>query len=143
MSPPADPGRGRDYVIRTVRPHQGRILVTFEGVPDRTAAEALRGLAVCVRLEDLPPPAPDEVFIHELFGLRIRLVTAAPTDPDLGVLEDIRDAGGSEIWVIRDAQGREILFPAAADLVPEIDLDAGVAIIDPPPGLIELYQTEE
>ena len=48
--------------------------------------------------------------------------------------------GGAELWVIRDAAGNEILFPAADALVPEIDLDAGFVVIDPPPGLLELYQ---
>jgi 16S rRNA processing protein RimM len=142
LSPPADPGRGKDYAVRAARPHQGRILVTLDGVPDRTAAETLRGLAVCVPASKLDPPEPDEVFLHELLGLRVRLLGAKATDPDLGVLEDVRDSGGAELWIIRDAKGREILFPAADALVPELDLDARIAVIDPPPGLLELYQVE-
>ena len=140
LSPPENPDRGRDYVVRTVREHKGRILVTLDGVPDRTAAETLRGLAVCVRREDVPPPDPHDVFLHDLIGLRVRLLGAAATDPDLGILEDVLDAGGVELWRIRDPQDREILFPAVSQLVPAIDLDAGIVVIDPPPGLIELYQ---
>ncbi len=142
LAPPADPGRGRDYAVLAAREHKGRILATLEGVPDRNAAETLRGLAVWVRLEDLPPPDPDDVFLHELPGLRVRLASSAATDPDLGVIEDIQDAGGAELWIIRDSQGREILFPVADELVPEIDLDAGFVVIAPPPGLLELYQGE-
>jgi len=143
LSPPSDPGRGRDYVVRAARPHQERILLTLEGVPDRNAAETLRGLAVCVPLERLDPPSDDEVYLQQLFGLRVRLAGAAPADPDLGVIEDIRDLGGPEIWVIRDPKGREILFPAADEFVPDIDLDAGVVTIDPPPGLLDLYLVDE
>ncbi|MEL7640726.1 MAG: ribosome maturation factor RimM [Solidesulfovibrio sp.] len=142
LSPPSAPGRGRDYVVRAVRVHKERLLVTLDGIPDRNAAETLRGLSVCVPQSRLAPPDPDEVFLHELIGLRVRLVGAAPADPDLGVLEDVRDSGGAELWVIRDRQGREILFPAAAELVPAIDLEARVVVIDPPPGLLELYQGE-
>ncbi len=140
LSPPQTPGRGRDYAVRAVRVHKERLLVSFDGVPDRNAAEALRGLAVCLPSSRLAPPDPDEVFLHELLGLRVRLAGAAPSDPDLGVLEDVRDAGGAELWVIRDAAGSEILFPAAEELVPEIDLEARLVVIDPPPGLLELYQ---
>lgn len=143
LAPAADAGRGRDHVVRAAREHKGRILVTFEDVPDRTAAEALRGLAVWVRAEDLPPPDPDDVYLHELPGLRVRLAGAAVSDPDLGVIEDVLDAGGAELWRIRDRAGREILFPAVDALVPAIDLDAGLVIIDPPPGLLELYQGKE
>lgn len=142
LSVPADPGRGRDFVVRFARPHKERLLLTLEGVADRDAAEALRGLAVCVPASEVPPAGDGEVFLHELPGLRVRLAAAKPTDPDLGVIEDVRDAGGAELWVIRDARGREILFPAADPLVPEIDLEAGIAVIDPPPGLLELYQSE-
>jgi 16S rRNA processing protein RimM len=140
LAQPRDPDRGRDYVVAAAREHKGRILVTLTGVPDRNAAETLRGLAVCVRPEDLPPPDEDDVYLHELIGLRVRLASATPDAPDLGVIEDVRDAGGAELWHIRDAKGREILFPAVDALVPEVDLDAGVVVIDPPPGLLELYQ---
>lgn len=140
LSPSTAPGRGRDYVVRAARVHKERLLVTFDGVPDRNAAETLRGLAVCVPASKLVAPAPDEVFLHQLIGLRVRLAGAAPAAPDLGVLEDVRDSGGAELWVIRDADGREILFPAADALVPEIDVAGGVVVIDPPPGLLELYQ---
>lgn len=140
LSPPSAPGRGRDYVVRAARVHKERILLTLEGVSDRNAAEPLRGLVVCVPASRLAPPDPDEVFLHELLGLRVRLSGAAANAPDLGVLEDVRDSGGAELWVIRDTAGREILFPAAAALVPEIDLEAGFVVIDPPPGLLELYQ---
>ena len=143
LSPPSDPGRGRDYVVRAARPHQERILLTLDSIADRNAAETLRGLAVCVPVERLDPLAPDEVFLQQLFGLRVRLVDSAPTDPDLGVIDDVRDYGGPEIWVIRDPKGREILFPAIDEFVPDIDLDAGLVVIDPPPGLLDLYLVDE
>lgn len=143
LSPPAFPGRGKDYVVRAARTHKGRILLTLDGVADRNAAELLRDLAVCVPLATLEQADPDAIFLHELPGLRVRVAGAGPADPDLGVLEEVRDAGGAELWVIRDARDREILFPAADELVPDIDLDAGVIVIDPPPGLLDLYLTEE
>jgi len=142
LCPAGAPGSGRDYTVRAARVHKERVLVSFEGVPDRNAAEALRGLAVCVPASRLAPPEPDEVFLHQLLGLRVRLAQSAPTSPDFGVIEDVRDSGGAELWVIRDAAGHEILFPAADELVPDIDLEAGFVVIDPPPGLLELYQTD-
>ena len=142
LAPPEDLERGRDVVVRAAREHKGRILLTLEGVPDRTAAETLRGLAVCVRREDLPPPDPDAVYLDELPGLRVRLVGASPTDPDLGVIEDVQDTAGAELWHIRTPGGREVLFPAVPEFVPEIDIGAGFVVIDPPPGLLDLYLGE-
>lgn len=143
LAPPDALERGRDYTVRAAREHKGRILVTLDGVPDRNAAETMRGLAVCVRREDMPAPEPDEIYLDELVGLRVRLAGAAPDAPDLGVIEDVLDSGGAELWSIRDSQGREILFPATPEFVPCVDLEAGFVLIDPPPGLLDLYQGTE
>ena len=43
LSPPSDPGRGRDYVVRAARPHQERILLTLDSIADRTAATPIHG----------------------------------------------------------------------------------------------------
>lgn len=32
-------GKQQDLTIKTARPHQGRLLVSFEEIPDRTAAD--------------------------------------------------------------------------------------------------------
>jgi len=53
-----------DLVVASSRPHQDRWLVRFEGIEDRSAAEALRGLAL--RAEPLDDP--DELWAHDLIG---------------------------------------------------------------------------
>src|SRR5690606_20498162 len=47
--------------VAGARPHQGKLIVAFRGVSDRTAAEALRGTWLRVDSDQVPPPAdPDE-----------------------------------------------------------------------------------
>jgi 16S rRNA processing protein RimM len=50
--------------VASSRPHQGGHLVSFVGVADRTAAEALRGLV----LQAEPLDDPDELWVHQLVG---------------------------------------------------------------------------
>ncbi len=137
-APGADPAHGRTARIKACRPHQGRLLVTFEGVADRDAADALRGLELAVPVADLPAPDEDEIWLMDLPGLEVRL----PGGEVLGRIERVdTPAGpeiGQEIWVI-DAGGREVLLPAVPEFVLDIDLDAGVAVVDPPPGLLDIY----
>jgi 16S rRNA processing protein RimM len=62
----------REYVIASSRPHQDRFLVRFEGVDDRTAAEALRGLVLTAEpLNDAPS---GELWVHELIGEDVQTV---------------------------------------------------------------------
>ena len=68
-----------------------------------------------------------------------------PSGQPVGILEDILDLAGQEIWSIRAPEadgGYEILFPAVPDFVQDMDVDEGVAVIDPPEGLLDLYREE-
>ena len=62
--------RGPALTVESVRPHQGRLIVVFDGVYDRDLADELRGVELCVDSTSLTPPAdPDEFHDHQLVGL--------------------------------------------------------------------------
>ena len=56
-------------ILRVVasRPFQGRFLVRFEGVADRTAADDLRGTV----LRAAPADQPGVLWVHELVGAEV------------------------------------------------------------------------
>lgn len=132
------PGRpARAFGVAGWRPHQERVLLTLKGLPDRTAAEAWRGAEILVQAQDLPPLAEDELYIHQLEGLRVLLADGTPLGTIAGfVLEP------QELWSIRTPEGREVLFPVQPQFVQHIDLDARQVVIDPPPGLLDIYLSE-
>ena len=124
----------RSVNILSCRPHQGRLLLTIEGVADRDAADALRGMEVVVRAEDMPELDDGEVYLHEIVGYDVVLLDGSK----VGVLESFMDIPGQDVWVIRAPDGKEILLPAHEDTVPEIDATARKITINPPPGLLDL-----
>ncbi len=129
------PSREKPRPVRLagLREHKASLLVRFAGVEDRNAAEELRGCQVWARAADLPALEPGEVYLHQVEGLAVHLPDGRP----LGVVEAADDASGQELWLIRTDAGREVLLPAA--FVAGLDLDAGTATVDPPPGLLDLY----
>lgn len=131
-------GRPRPYVVKTARDHNGRLILTLEGVADRNAAEALRGAEVLISEADLPPPDEGEEYLHRLLGSRVFLADESL----VGEFEAILDTPGQLTWVIKAANGKEILFPAVPEFLLGLDADAKVIHIDPPPGLLELYLDE-
>lgn len=126
----------RPVRILGYRPHKVGLLFRFAGVEDRNRAEELRGCRLLARTGDLPALAEDEVYLHQVAGLAAHL----PDGSRLGEVEAADDSAGQEIWLIRTGDGREVLLPAA--FVTSLDLDAGVATVDPPPGLLDLYLGE-
>ena len=127
-------GRGPLTIART-RWHSGRLLVAFDGVTDRTAAEALRGALLVV--DSTTSPAiddADEYWDHQLTGLEV--ISAG--GERLGVIEDVLHPPGPDLLVVRRPDGAEALVPFVRDIVTSVDIAASRVVVDPPDGLFEL-----
>ncbi|MDA2812617.1 ribosome maturation factor RimM [Nocardiopsis sp. RSe5-2] len=134
-----DPESAGPLVVASSRTHSGRLLVRFEGVADRTAAEGLRGTVLQVESADLGPiEDPDEFRDHELIGLRARTVGGG----EVGVVADVLHHA-QDLLVIDTGGGREALVPFVRAIVPEVDTAAGTLTLDPPPGLLDPDAAEE
>jgi 16S rRNA processing protein RimM len=130
-----DPARVGPLTVEAVRWHSGRLLLRVEGVADRTAAEGLRGVVVCAEVPDDEVPAdPEEYYDHQLRGLAVVTVEGDA----VGEVSDVIHLPAQDLLAIARPGGRELLVPFVSELVPEIDLGAGRAVIDPPPGLLDL-----
>ena len=126
--------------VAAARWHSGQLLVAFTGITDRTAAGELTGSWLSVDSGQLPDIGdPDEFRDHELVGLSVR--TAA--GDQVGVVTDVLHYG-QDLLVVRRSDGGngESLVPFVKAIVPEVDLTAGVLVIDPPPGLLDPAQAQ-
>jgi len=121
--------------VEAVRPHLGRLIVTFAGIHDRDLAEALRRVELCVDSADLPATDdPDEFHDFQLVGL-------AAVDGDgaaIGEVVRVDHAPAADMLVLRRPDGRTALVPFVAAMVPEVDLEGGRVVITPPEGLLDL-----
>jgi 16S rRNA processing protein RimM len=121
--------------IESVRWHQGHPLVRFEGFYDRSVAEVLRGVLLCVDSAEVPPPSdPDEFHDHQLVGL----TAVSPAGETLGEVTGIDHAPASDLLVLRRPEGRIALIPFVKAIVPGVDLAGGRVVVDPPDGLLDL-----
>jgi 16S rRNA processing protein RimM len=129
-----DPPSAGPLTIETGRVHSGRLLLRFEGVRDRTAAEALRNtlLIADVDPEELPEEE-DEYYDHQLMDLDV--VTVDGTE--VGRITEISHLPSQDLFVVGRPDGSEVYVPFVQEIVVEIDLEEQRAVIDPPPGLID------
>jgi 16S rRNA processing protein RimM len=129
-----DPPAAGPLTIEHGRVHSGRLLLRFAGVADRNGAEALRGVLLVADVDpDELPEDPEEFYDHQLIDLDVVTVDGQ----DVGRVAEIAHLPYQDLLVVRRGDGREVLVPFVAEIVPEIDLDAQRAVIDPPPGLID------
>jgi 16S rRNA processing protein RimM len=137
---PGDRTGGERLTVASARWHSGQLLVAFAGITDRTAAAELTGSWLSVDSSQLPETGdPDEFRDYELIGLSVRTCSGDP----VGVVTDVLHYG-QDLLVVRrqDEPGGEALIPFVKAIVPEVDIRAGVVVIDPPPGLLDHAQAE-
>ncbi len=138
---PADPrrplaagGAPRTLTVERASPFKGGLIVRFAEVADRTAAEGLRERALLVPYAELPPPADDQVYLHELLGMRVvdRAGAVLGEVADLlelpqGLALDVRVAGTA----------RTALVPYRPEMVVGVDVPARTVTVDLPEGLLD------
>jgi 16S rRNA processing protein RimM len=122
----------RELVVRSVRVHQDDLLLAFSDIETPEAAEALRGALLCVPEDQAVKLPAGSYFVHDLIGLRVS--TAA--GEDLGEVLEILATGSNDVWLIRGPRG-EVLLPALDDVILEVDVAEGRAVVEVPPGLID------
>ena len=132
--PPAgSASRLRSVTVRSARWHQSTLLVAFEEVGNRTAAEAARGLLLHATVPaDASPDDPDEYYDHQLVGLAAYDVSGAA----LGEVTGLVHGGAQDLLTVRTPDGRDALVPFVKALVPEVDLAGRRVVIADRPGLV-------
>lgn len=132
-TPAGDVSRDRrELHMETVRPMGAGLLVKFVEVPDRTAADLWRGRYLLVPAAEVPPPDEDEVYIHDLIGMDVVLVSGEP----VGRVDEVFELPqGLAIDVARDKG--TVLVPFDDRVVTGVDREARVITIDPPLGLLD------
>ena len=109
-----------------------QVLLQLKDVTDRNAADQLRNSFVYAVETDLPLD-DDEVFLHDLVGLRVETDAGEP----IGHIKDIISAPAQDIYVVQRPDQADALIPAVPDFIQDIDLDAGLIRITPIDGLLD------
>ena len=122
--------------IRSVRPFNDGLLVGFAEVSDRNAAELWRARYLLAPASEIPAPNDDEVYLHDLIGMRVELEDGAA----LGTVEEVYELPLGLAVDVRRApphQDETVLLPWDARTVASVDRESRVIVVTPPDGLLE------
>ena len=121
--------------VESTRPFNEGLLVRFAEVPDRTVAETWRGRYLLLPADELPPPNDDEVYVHELPGMRVQLATGEL----VGTVEETYELPQGLSIDVRRAPPREsetVLMLYDEHTIASVDRAARVIVVTPPEGLL-------
>jgi 16S rRNA processing protein RimM len=125
------PGR-KPYRLQSARLHKGNVVLKLEGVDDPGQAAGLRGELLYVPLAEAMPLGEHEYYHYQILGLDVYTTGGR----HLGAISDILETGSNDVYVVH-ADSQEVLIPALADVVQEVDLEHRRLIVTLPPGLLE------
>ncbi len=119
--------------VTAMRLHQGRPVVSFEGIDSMTAAEALAGLELRVPEADLAQLPPGSYYEHDLVGCEV-VTTGGQT---IGRVRTVEGGTGLSRLVIGEGRA-EVQIPLVEIFCPVIDVRARRIIVNPPDGLLDV-----
>jgi 16S rRNA processing protein RimM len=125
----------RTFTIAALRAAKDHLVVRFEGVNDRTAAERLVNLELYVPRARLPEQTEQNSFYQaDLVGLRVEGRDGAL----LGTVASIANYGAGDLLVVQPTKGgATFLIPFADPFVPQVDVAGGRVIVGLPEDFFE------
>lgn len=110
------------YAIKKVLSHQKDVLViSFEGVTDRTQAEGLRGAKLMLAQDRLPHLLEDTYYHKDLMGLSVLSSEEKP----LGSVHAVYNFGAGELLEVKTLKDTLHMTPFTQEMVPEVNLEKG------------------
>ena len=127
--PLSDKAGVRQFKIRIVRVTPKGVIARIQGIDDRNAAEALKGIELYVDRARLPKTMDAEFYHADLIGLEARDAEGAR----IGAIVNVANFGAGDLLELRREDVKETEFiPFTNACVPEVDVAGGYVVIVPP-----------
>ena len=127
--PLTDASGERVFCLDIVGRAKGVLLARIDGILNRDAADELRGTKLFVERNALPDADDEDEFYHvDLVGLAAIL----PDGNAYGTVKAVYDFGAGDMIEFELTESGDVILPFTRAVIPEIDLDQGWIIVDPP-----------
>ena len=128
-------GTWQSVVVEAGKEHGKGLIAKLKGVESPEQARLYSGCDLAVPAAALPPLADDEIYWHQLEGLRVIVSDPQRGELLLGRVDHLFETGANDVVVVKPCEGsiddRERLLPYLPQrVVLDIDLAAGAMKVD-------------
>ena len=107
-----------EYEIEEVKYVKNMVLLKFKGIDDINEAEKFKNLFLKINRKDAVPLSENSYFIVDLIGCNV----ITEQGENLGIVDDVFPTGSNDVYVVKNEQGKQILLPAIADVIKNVDI---------------------
>lgn len=116
----------RECKLQGLKVHGDGVVVLLEGIADRTAAEAMKGVLVGAPREALPVTDENEFYWGDLIGLEV----VNSHDEKLGKVAGLIETGANDVLRVVGEDGTERLLPFVSAVVLKVEKEAGLIRVE-------------
>lgn len=127
--PLCDEAGEREFKLQLRGEVRGLVIARIDGIADRNAAEALKGLRLYAPRAKFPRPKRDEWYLADLVGLRAEGADGAA----MGQVKALHNFGAGDLLEVEKADGATFFVPFSKTAVPVVDIEGGRLVVVPPP----------
>ena len=109
----------KEYEIEEIKYHKEMVLAKFKGIETIEEAEKFRNSYLLINRENEKPLEKGTYYIVDMVGLEVY----TDEGEKLGILDDIFNSGSSDIYVVKNELGKQILLPAIKEVIRNIDME--------------------
>lgn len=124
---------GAELSVAQARPFKEGLIVRFEQIADRNEAELWRDRYLLLPLAELAPLGEGEVYIHDLVGMRVQLVSGET----LGSVSEVYELPQGLALDVARENGSSVVLPFNDDVVTRVRADERIVEVDPPAGMLD------
>ena len=123
--------------ISSSRPYKQGLIVQFEEIQDRDSAELWRGRYLLARFSELPTPEKDEVYLHELIGMK----AVSSSGKSLGTVKTFYELPQGIILDLETPNG-SVLVPYRPEAIVRTDVEGRTIIVNDEMGFTDTNSGE-
>ncbi len=118
--------------IAGVRFQKNMVLVKFRGIDDINEIEKYKGSPLLIPREEAIPLGKDEYYIPDLIGMSVY----TESGERLGELTEVMQTGANDVYIVQTPKG-EVLLPAIAECILDVDVESGRMLVHLMKGLVD------
>lgn len=109
-------------------------ILKFKQFPTINDIEPYKRYGIWVTRDQAVPLRRNEYFITDIIGSSV----VTEDNQELGILKDVLKTGANDVYVVEQANGKELLLPAIKQCVLDVDVDQKKITVHLMKGLLDL-----
>ena len=107
-----------EFKIQEVKYNKNMVLLKLAGIDDIEEAEKYKNFYIKINRKDAVELEDDSYFIVDIIGCEV----FTDENKELGKVVDVFQTGSNDVYTVKNEDGKEILIPAIADVIKNIDI---------------------